>query len=230
MSWPRLGLTGGTLAIAIVALAFGGAVAGTATGARVAAQAAPPADVAGELPGDPATGAGEKPLPPQLHSVLGRVAAVRGEFIGVRTPAGTVVRVHVLPRTAIRKAGKRVAMEAIERGDRVVAVGRVNPNGVLQARGLLVQRTPLSRPNLPPDGGPAEGTPAPPPPAGSSGPRPKPAGAPAPVPPAVRTALALPPAPAEARPGADPAATRVLPPALRTALAAATPTPGSAAP
>lgn len=153
MSGPRLGLSGGTLAAAIVALAIGGALAGTATGARVAAAGAPPAEIAS--PADPGSApAAENPLPPRLHSVLGRVMATRGEFLGVRTPDGTVVRVRVLPRALIRKAGKRVEMEAIERGDRVLAVGRVNQNGVLQARAVRLQPTPPSRPQPPGAGAP----------------------------------------------------------------------------
>ncbi|HZS01535.1 MAG TPA: hypothetical protein VFE37_22655 [Chloroflexota bacterium] len=153
MSWPRPRLSGRMLAVAIVALALGGAVAGAATGARVAAEAAPPADIV--LPAEPAAPSPERPVPAQLHRVLGRVTAARGEFIRVRTPKGEVVRVHVLPRAVVRRAGQRVSLDAVERFDRVLAVGRVTPNGVLQARAVLVQPTPLSRP------WPAAGAPAP---------------------------------------------------------------------
>jgi hypothetical protein len=193
--WPQRGLSGGALAVAIVALAISGALAGTAMGARVAAEAAPPAEPAS----DPAA---QKPLPPQLHSVLGRVVATRGEFLRVRTPDGTVVRVHVLPRALIRKAGKRVELEAIERGDRVLAVGRVNQNGVLQARAVRAQPTPASRPQPSGEATPDEGPQAPSgtPPAESqrpdaAQPPPEPEGRPASVPPAIRTALALRPPP-----------------------------------
>ena len=83
------------------------------------------------------------------------MTATRGDFVRVRTPTGEIVRVRVLPRALIRRSGERVSVDAIQRSDRVLAVGRVNPNGVLQARALRVQPTPLSRP-LPP----AETTPA----------------------------------------------------------------------
>jgi hypothetical protein len=85
--------------------------------------------------------------------------AVRGEFLGVRTPDGTIVRVRVLPRALIRKAGERVELDAIQRGDRVLAVGRVNRNGVLQARAVRAQPTPLSRPPPPADAESGEGLP-----------------------------------------------------------------------
>jgi hypothetical protein len=148
MRRPRLGLSGGTLAVAIVALAIGAALGGTAAGARVAVEAAPPLEAS--PPSDPLTAPpAETAAPPQPHSVLGRVVAVRGDFLGVRTPDGTIVRVRVLPRTLIRKAGQRVELDAIQRGDRVLAVGRVNDNGVLQARAVRAQPTPLSRPQSP---------------------------------------------------------------------------------
>ncbi len=149
MSRPRLGLSGGTLAAAIVALAIAGAVAGTATGARVAAEAAPLAETA---PPAAAVGgpAADHALPPQRHRVLGRVIGTRGAFLRVRTPSGEVVRVHVLPRAVIRKAGKPASLDAIQRGDRVLAVGRVNQNGVLQAGGVGGGGGPAPRPRRPP--------------------------------------------------------------------------------
>jgi hypothetical protein len=79
----------------------------------------------------------------------------------VRTPDGTVVRVHVLPRALIRKAGQRVERDALQRGDRVLAVGRVNANGVLQARAVRAQPTPFSRP--PPPDAPSPPSASPPP-------------------------------------------------------------------
>jgi hypothetical protein len=123
---------------------------------------------------EPAT---EQPAPPRLHRVLGRVMATRGQFLRVRTPAGEIVRVRVLPRAVIRRAGEPVPKEAIQRFDRVLAIGRVNQNGVLQARALRVQPTPLSRPwppadATPPDAEQLPGADAPPPP--------RPEGAPAP--------------------------------------------------
>src|SRR5438128_2501635 len=103
MNWPRPSLSGRTLAVTIVALAVGGAVAGTATGARVAAEAAPAVDLAS------APLAASRP-PLQMHIAAGRVVALRGDFLGVRTPEGSIVRVRVLPATVIRKAGKRVEL------------------------------------------------------------------------------------------------------------------------
>jgi hypothetical protein len=143
-------LTGwaGTLAVAIVAMTIGAALGGAATGARTAVEAAP----AAEPPTAPAAQGPSKP-PAQMHSAFGRVMARRENVIRVRTPEGEVVRVRVLAQTLIRKANTRVDVDAIEPGDRLLAVGRMNANGVLVARGVLVQPG-LRRP--------AEGSPPPP--------------------------------------------------------------------
>jgi hypothetical protein len=136
----------GTLAVAIVAMAIGAAIGGAATGARMAAEAAPsPVAQAETAPPE------ERPVPPrpQAHSVLGVVVRKGPNGIAVRTPEGPIVRVRVLPNTIIRRAGERADLAAIEPGDRVVAVGRVNPNGVLLARGLRVQPSPPPEGALP---------------------------------------------------------------------------------
>jgi hypothetical protein len=130
----------GTLTVAIVSMAIGAAIGGAATGARVAAETAPPIDVSAPVAGT------AHPKPPQMHSVRGRVIAKQDSFVGVRTPDGSTTRVRVLPQTVIRKTGERVTIELIERGDRVVAVGRVNENGVLLARGILVEPAALRPP------------------------------------------------------------------------------------
>jgi hypothetical protein len=130
--------TAGRWAGAIVALAIGAAVLGAATGARVAAEAEPAAEALAEpAPAPRAT--------PSSHSVKGRVVGVRGDFIVIRPPGGEPVRVHVLPRTVIRHDGQKADLSAVKRGDRALAVGRMNDNGVLQARGI-VARPPRPRP------------------------------------------------------------------------------------
>ncbi len=137
----------GTLALAIVALTIGAAVLGTAAGAREAAEAAPaPAAVRGAGPGR---------LVPGVHSIIGRVLGVQDGFLRVRTPSGKPVEVHLLPRTVIRRAGEKVDPSEIQRGDRVLVVGRLTDNGLLQARNVVVRR-----PALPADGGPAGAPPA----------------------------------------------------------------------
>ena len=84
----RLGVapSAGTVAMAIVALAVAAAVGGGALGARVAAEAEPPADLAS------APAAEDQPLP-LLRSVTGRLAGVRGDLIGVRPAGGPPVPV-----------------------------------------------------------------------------------------------------------------------------------------
>src|SRR5216684_2859283 len=66
-------------------------------------------------------------------------AAPGGETAALRLPGRGGPPVHVLPRTIIRRAGQRVGLDAIQPGDGVLAVGRLDDAGVLQARGLLVR-------------------------------------------------------------------------------------------
>ena len=139
MRWDAIASWAGTLAVAIVALAIGAAIGGTAAGARVAAEAAPL-----DLASPPATEV-EAPPPRPVHRVVGRVVGVRDQLIRVRPPGDLPVPVHVRPQTLIRRAGERVGLDAIRRGDRVVAVGRVDEWGVLQARGILVRPPPPPR-------------------------------------------------------------------------------------
>jgi len=156
MSWLRALATPAMLATAVVALAVGAAVGGTVAGARVAAEAAPHREASAPRP--PGRGG------PPVHSIIGRVADVDGELVYLLPPDGLPTPVHVLPRTIIRRAGQRVAMDAIQPGDGVLAVGRLDDAGVLQARGLLVRPAPAPRP--PREGGP-ERPPKPSPPEGA---------------------------------------------------------------
>jgi hypothetical protein len=237
----RLTSWAGTLAVAIVAMAIGAAIGGAAAGARVAADAAPaielPAPEALPTPETLAEPPRRVQRPTQAHSVLGRVVASRDNFIGVRTPEGPIVRVRVLPQTVIRRAGERVELDAVERGDRVLAVGRVNENGVLVARGMLAEPLPLRPAGQAPGTSSGEPGAEPPPrpappraPGAEPAPRslpPRPPGAEPlskPLPPAIRTALALPPAPAAGDATADPPQTRQLPPRVQTRLALPLPT------
>ena len=139
MRWQGIASWGGTLAVGIVALAIGAAIGGAAAGARVAAEAAP-LDLASHAAAE------EARAPRQVHRVVGRVVGVRDQLIRVRPPGDLPVPVHVRPQTLIRRAGERVGLDAIRRGDRVVAVGRVDEWGVLQARGILVRPAPPPRP------------------------------------------------------------------------------------
>src|SRR5262245_19244412 len=127
--------TAGRWAGALVALAIGAAVLGTATGARVAAEAEPAAEVVAE----PAAALRSAPL---IHSVKGRVVGIRGDFIIIRPPGGEPVRVHILPRTVIRHAGQKADLAAVQRGDRALVVGRMNDNAVLQARAIGIHPAP----------------------------------------------------------------------------------------
>jgi hypothetical protein len=163
MSWLRGLVTPVMLATAIVALAVGAAVGGTVAGARVAAEAAPSGEAAALRP--PGRGG------PLVHSIVGRVTVVDGELVHLLPPDGLQAPVHVLPRTIIRRAGQRVGLDAIQPGDRVLAVGRLDDAGVLQARGLLVRPAPAARP--PREGGP-DRPPKPPPPEGAPERPPKP--------------------------------------------------------
>jgi hypothetical protein len=132
---PLLGpRAAGMLALAIVLLTLGAAVLGTAAGAHVAAEAAP-----GAVPLDEVAPARAKPA---LHSVIGRVVGMRNDVVVVRPRGGEPVRVHLLPRTIVRRAGEKVDPATIKRGDRVLVVGRMNDDGVLQARGIAVRPRP----------------------------------------------------------------------------------------
>src|SRR5438067_977347 len=156
MSWLRTMATPAMMSTAIVALAVGAAVGGTVAGARVAAEAAPRGEAAAlRLPGRGG---------PPVHSIVGRVADVNGELVYLQRPDGLPAPVHVLPRTIIRRAGQRVGLDAIQPGDGVLAVGRLDDAGVLQARGLLVRAAPAPRP--PREGGP-DRPPKPAPPEGA---------------------------------------------------------------
>lgn len=124
----------GMLALAIVLLTLGAAVLGTAAGAHVAAEAAPAAEPLGDV-------APARPKP-AVHSVIGRVVGTRDEFVMVRPPGAEPVRVHLLPRTLVRRAGERVEPSSIQRGDRVLVVGRLNENNVLQARAVVIRPRP----------------------------------------------------------------------------------------
>ena len=154
------------------------------------------------------------------------------------------------PRAVLRRAGERVPFAAIQHFDRVVAVGRVNQNGVLQARSVLVQPTLLSRPwpavePTPPGAEQPPANPsgeAPPRPDASVPPRPRAGGAPqpqpaptlppSPAPPAAshsgtgvfRTAMALRTAPGSLAPAPTLSAPRLQPGAVRTAIARRAPT------
>jgi hypothetical protein len=145
MGW-RGPLSASTLAAGLVALAVAGAVAGTALGARTAAEAPLPGEAA-ERPSVLAEVPPAERPPVQRHSVTGRVGRIQATFIRVRRPNAAPVVVRVLPRTVIRRGGERVALDALAVGDRVTVVGRVNDNGVLLARNILV------RPGSPPAAG-----------------------------------------------------------------------------
>jgi hypothetical protein len=158
----------GTLALLIVLLAIGAAVAGTAAGARVATEALP--EVV-DTPPQATESAAEAELgassnPPgrpavQAHSVRGRVVGKRGNLVRVRPPGGTPMAVQVLPRTVIRRAGEKADLAAIQRGDRVVVVGRLDENGVLQARGIVARPPPPRPPAADESAAPAPDAPSP---------------------------------------------------------------------
>jgi hypothetical protein len=201
----------------LVALAVLAAVAGTALGARGAssetaaswqAVAIEPSErgASAEPPAEPPAEPAERPKP-GFTTIVGRIAAKRGEFLRVRTPESEApVRVRLLPRTVVKRAGERVEPDALQPGDGVRVVGRLNENGVLQAWGIRARPLPL-RPAA------ERATPAAPA-DGSASPAP-----PAPVRPAAKPAPPAPPAgtPAAPVPGARPPA---VPPGLRATLEA----------
>jgi hypothetical protein len=119
----------------LVVVAVLAAAAGTALGARGAA--ADNVQVLRTLKLDSAV---DTPAPapaarPGFTTIVGRVVAVREQGLLVRTPEGRVV-VRVLPRTVIKRAGERVELAALQRGDGVVVVGKLTEQGTLRAWGI----------------------------------------------------------------------------------------------
>jgi hypothetical protein len=119
----------------IVVVAVLAAAAGTALGARGAA-----ADNAQVLHTLKLESSVEAPAPapaarPGFTTIVGRVVVVREQGLLVRTPEGRVA-VRVLPRTVIKRAGERVELAALQRGDGVVVVGKLTEQGTLRAWGI----------------------------------------------------------------------------------------------
>jgi hypothetical protein len=148
MSWSGIGRAARLLSVALLVLASSAAVGGALAGARAAAEAAP----AGENAIPPASDspAFQPAETPRRHSIAGRVAALQGRYLLVRSLDGGVVRVRVRPQTVIRRAGERIGLDAIQAGDRVLVVGRLNERGVLVARGIRVRPGPPAPPALVP--------------------------------------------------------------------------------
>jgi hypothetical protein len=173
--WHRLARLARRVAPLIVVMTVVSAIGGAVAGTRMAAEAGPPAEIAApvEAPAEaPVEAPTETPAAParlarRHHALIGRVMAVEDDTLHVRRPRGRLVTVQIAPSTVVRRAGERVTPDAIQAGDRVVVVGRVVDDGVLQARGIRARPMPLRPP-------PGEGRPAPP-----SKPRP-PQGLPAP--------------------------------------------------
>ncbi|HLI28065.1 MAG TPA: hypothetical protein VKZ60_13390 [Chloroflexota bacterium] len=122
------------VAAAVVALAVLAAVAGTALGARGATADNAQALRALSLDAPAASPVATAPRP-GFTAIVGRVAAVREQGLLVRTPEG-LVTVRVLPRTVIKRAGERVELAALQRGDGVLVVGKLTERGVLRAWGI----------------------------------------------------------------------------------------------
>ncbi|MBX5493321.1 MAG: hypothetical protein IRZ14_19395, partial [Chloroflexi bacterium] len=130
----RGGLPTRLLTVLLVVLAASAAVAGTALGARDASSESARALRALSLDAPPPTPAAS-PARPGFTTLIGRVAVVRERSVVVRTPEGRVV-VRVLPRTVIKRAGERVELAALQRGDGVLVVGKRTEQGTLRAWGI----------------------------------------------------------------------------------------------
>src|SRR5829696_1888846 len=109
----------------VVSLAVLAAVAGTALGARGAQESVLAAEVLPTLYAD----LGEQVLqeaPPRagFQTIVGRVVGQREGTLAVRpVGGGAPFAVKMLPRTVIRRAGERVSLDALQRGDGVMVVG-----------------------------------------------------------------------------------------------------------
>jgi hypothetical protein len=149
--WQARARSAGRVALLIMAIAVGGAVAGTVAGTRVAAESAPVVEpvvepaVESSAPSDPEAG-GESSAVGRLqrrpHGILGRVVRIDGERLRVRRPRGRPIVVQLGPNTVVRRAGERVAPDAIQLGDRVLVVGKATDEGVLLARGIRARPAP----------------------------------------------------------------------------------------
>ncbi len=72
-------------------------------------------------------------------ALQGVVIAVRPQGFALRTPNGRTVLVRVDAQTQIRRGGRNVGRAALRRAQRVVVLGRVQPNGVLRALGVAIR-------------------------------------------------------------------------------------------
>lgn len=122
----RRALTGWLTAAAAGLALTGGVLAGSGHAPAVAA------------PGPPTAGARPNvaTVTPGRTSLQGIVTDVRPQGFALRLQNGRTVVVRTDDKTAYRKAGKPTGREGLERGARVVVLGKVQPNGRLRARAV----------------------------------------------------------------------------------------------
>ena len=115
-----------------------------ANGAPQAAGAPPPGPSGQAGPGQARSGPAAPalgPLPKQ-HSVTGAILEVSGSDLTIRTPAGLEGVIRVAPRAIVRLGGKPVPLDALQPGDRIVAVGQQVREDELRAVAVLARRPP----------------------------------------------------------------------------------------
>src|SRR5881409_3225749 len=119
----RLAAGGLFLSAAVVAVLFAG-IAGAATAAEP--DPVPPISGAAPVPDDPSDAAS----PPRRFVAMGSVVLVRADRVAVMVPSrDKPILVAIRPITTVRLNTKKSDLSQLQRGDRVVVVGRPGPRG-----------------------------------------------------------------------------------------------------
>ncbi|MBI2761897.1 MAG: hypothetical protein HYX51_10795 [Chloroflexi bacterium] len=76
---------------------------------------------------------------PGVTSLRGVIVAVRPRALRLLTEDGRVVVVRPAANVTLRRAGKAIAQQQLQRGQKVVVLGRVQQDGALRARSIAVR-------------------------------------------------------------------------------------------
>ena len=125
----------------LVTLAVVAAVSAAVAGAATAAPPEPVAIPAPAIPDDP-------PVPPRRHIARGTVVMVRGDRLALKVEsADRPIVVTVRPKTVVRLNTQKSEFSDLQRGDQVVVVGKVGPQGNMVARAIAAVRKPAPDPS-----------------------------------------------------------------------------------